>query len=226
MTMSKLIAALLMSVLAWSGSVHAQYNEDEGGSPLFGGPGDYIYPIVCTSCSVWQDYRNYAWNQLTINGGEARTPSNPGHETTFRIYTDPADDLFPVTVEITMETVDIEIMGETIGQKPADGDHFFVETHPENGDNVDTGNYPGDQGPLEFPYVAPPPASDGGSGGGSSGSSGGGGGDSSSGGSGGGTFGGGGGGAGAGGGGGGGGFYGGRGGTYCGPGTEYHCITL
>jgi hypothetical protein len=221
--MSKLIPVFVVSVLAWSGAANAQFVNDSESSPLFGGPGDYSYPIVCASCSVWQDYRNYAWNQLTINGGDARTPSNPGHETTFRIYTHPVDDLYPATVEITVETENIEIMGETIGQKPADGDHFFVETHPENGDNVDTAQYPGDMGPLQFPYVAPPPASDSGSGGGSSGGSSGGGGDSSSGGSGGGYYGGGGGGAGAG---GGGGYYGGGGGTYCGHGTEYHCIQL
>jgi len=102
-----------------------------------------------------------------------------------------------------------------------DPEHFFVETHPENGDNVDTGYYPKSQGPLLFPYE---PLSDGendsgGSGGGTSSGSGGGG-DSSSGGSTGGGDGGGGG-AGAG---GGTGTGGSGGGTYCGPGTDYICI--
>ncbi len=218
MTMSRLIPVLVMSVLTWSGAANAQFVNDSESGPFFGGPGDYSYPVVCASCSVWQDYRNYAWNQLSINGGDARTPSNPGHETTFRIYTNPVNDLYPATVEITVETEDIEIWGETIGHQPADGHHFFVETHPENGDNVDTGYYPGDMGPLQFPYVAAPPDSDSGSGGGSSGGSSGGGGDSSSGGSGGGSYGGGGGGA------GGGGSYGSDNGNFCGPGTEYHCV--
>lgn len=222
--MSKLIPALLISLLAWSGSVHAQYDTDEGDSPLFGGPGDYIYAVLCTNCTVWQDYRNFAWNQLSINGGDARTPSNPGHETQFRIYTHPTDDLYPGLVEITIETVDVELLGETIGQRPADGDHLFVETHPENGDNVDTGFYPADMGPLLFPYVENPNEGDTGGGSGGGTGSGGGGGDSSGGGSGGGFYGGGGG-AGAGGG-SSGGFYGGGGGTYCGHGTEYHCIQL
>ena len=221
--MSKLFPVLFLSLLAWAGSAHAQFNADEGDSPLFGGPGNYIYAVLCTNCSVWQDYRNYAWNQLSINGGTARTPNNPGHETQFRIYTHPSNDFYPALVEITVETEDVEFFGETVGQRPADGDHFFVETHPENGDNVDTGYYPDDMGPLQFPYVAPSSDTGAGGSGGGTGSSGGGG-DSSSGGSGGSYYGGGGG-AGAGGG------YGGYGsgsgsgsGNYCGPGTEYYCV--
>jgi len=219
--MSKLIPVFFMSVLAWSGLAQAQYNADEGDSPLFGGPGDYIYPALCTNCTAWQDYRNFAWNQLSINGGDARTPNNPGHETQFRIYTHSTNDFYPGIVEITVETEDVEFLGQTVLHRPADGDHFFVETHPENGDNVDTGYYPGDMGPLQFPYVAPPTESDGASGGGSSGGSSGGGGDSSSG-SGGGTYGG-----------SSGGTYGGTGGgsifdsgngNFCGPGTEYRCV--
>lgn len=223
--MHKILSLAILLLFAHSNIALAQFEDDEGSGPLFGGPGDYTYPIVCTECSVWQDYRNFAWNQLDINGGFARTPNNPGHETSFRIYTDSTDDIYPATVEITMETVDVEVLGNHVAQRPADGDHYFVETHPENGDSVPVASFPKDMGPLQFPHV---PLADGndndGSTGGGSSSGGGGGGDSPSGGnngpfSGGGDGGGGGGGIGAGGGGGG-------GGTYCGPGTEYICITL
>lgn len=221
--MRNTLSLLLLSLCLHSVTVFAQYEDDEGSSPFFGGPGDYVYPMVCTECTVWQDYRNFAWNQLDINGGVARTPNNPGNETAFRIYTHPTDDLYPATVEITQETVDVELLGNHVGQRPADGDHLFIETHPENGDNVPTAIHPKDMGPMQFPYV---PLADGNPSGGSSGggsSPGGGGGDSPSGG-GGGIFGGGGDGSGGGGGGIGGG--GGGGGTYCGPGTEWICITL
>jgi len=219
--MRNFIQCVFVLAIACTGTANAQYVDDSRSGPLFGGPGDYYYPLVCSQCTVWQDYRNFAWNQLSINGGNARTPSNPNHETTFGIYTDPTNDLFPATVEITLEIEDVEIWGNQVGQTVVDPEHFFVETHPENGDNVDTGYYPKSQGPLLFPYE---PLSDGendsgGSGGGTSSGSGGGG-DSSSGGSTGGGDGGGGG-AGAG---GGTGTGGSGGGTYCGPGTDYICI--
>ena len=212
---------LVIAALFWSGSSLAQYNADEGDAPMFGGPGDYTFPVVCSSCSVWQDYRNFAWNQLTINGGNSRTPTNPGNETSFRIYTDPVTDLFPATVEIKLEVVDVEFMGETIGSRPADGDHYFVETHPENGDSVPISAYPSDMGPLQFPYSSDGSDNGGSSGSGSSGgsSSDGGGGDSPSGGESGG-------GGGAGAGGSGGGYSGGGTGAYCGMGTEWDCIQI
>ena len=203
---------------------NAQFDQQSESGPLFGGPGDYEYPIVCAQCGVWQDYRNFAWNQLSINGGDYRTPSNPNHETEFHIFTDTSTDQYATVVEITMESSEVEFMGEVIGEVP-DGEHFFVETHPDNGDAVPTAQYPENQGPLLFPYEALADGSEGGggsSGGGSSSGSGGGG-DSSSGG----FNGGGGGGAGGGGGGAGGGSGGGSGGgMYCGPGTEYYCIQL
>ncbi len=216
------IAFVLLAALAgWSGSANAQYIYDSPSRPWFGGPGDYVYPVICARCSVWQDYRNFSWNQLSINGGDARTPTNPNHVTTFRVYTHATNDIYPATVEVTLEIEDVELMGETIYQRPVDGKHYFVETHPENGDNVPVGYYPKEMGPLQFPYV--PPEDDdenddnsGSSGGSSSGS--GGGGDSSSGGSSSGGYGGGG---------YGGGFwsrFGGDNGNYCGSGTDYICI--
>lgn len=220
--MRKLSKYVFVLAIACSATANAQYVNDSESGPLFGGPGDYYYPVVCSQCSVWQDYRNFAWNQLSINGGSARTPSNPNHQTSFGIYTDATSDSFPATVEITLEIEDVEVWGSVVGQDVVEPEHFFVETHPENGDNVDTGYYPIGQGPLQFPYepLGDGDNSSGGSGGGSSSGSGGGG-DSSGGGSGGG-WGGGGGGAGAGGG-SGGGYGGGRGG-YCGAGTDYVCI--
>jgi len=203
---------------------NAQFDQQSESGPLFGGPGDYEYPIVCSQCDVWQDYRNFAWNQLSINGGDYRTPSNPTHETEFHIFTDSSTDLHATVVEITMETSEVEFLGEVIGEVP-DGEHFFVETHPENGDTVPTSQYPENQGALLFPYepLADGSEEDGGGGaGGGSTPGGGGGGDSSSGGSNGGG-GGGAGGAGAGGGSGGGGS---GGGMYCGPGTDYYCVQL
>lgn len=207
----------------WAVSAQAQFSEDSGSSPIFGGPGNYVYPVVCGECTVWQDYRNFAWNQLDINGGFARTPNNPGHVTAFRIYTHDTDDLVSVLVEITLEIVDVEVLGNDIGTRIVDPEHYWVETHPENGDAVSAAFYSKNQGPLLFPYE---PLDDGNTGGSTGGgtSPGGGGGDSPSGGSN--TpFGGGGSGAGGGGSGGGGSGAGG-GGTYCGPGTEWICITL
>jgi cold-inducible RNA-binding protein len=221
--MFRLAFVLVAALVGWSGAVNAQYSNDRPSGPILGRHGNHVYPIVCATCSIWQDYRNFAWNQLSINGGDSRTPNNPNHVTTFRIYTDSATDIYPATVEVTLEIEVVEVMGVRVGQRPVDGRHYIVETHPENGDNVPAGFYPGGMGPLQFPYQPPPVEDDasGGSGGGSSGSgSGGGGGDSPSGGGGG--WGGGGGGAGAGGG-FGGGYGGGRGG-YCGAGTDYVCI--
>ncbi len=219
--MFRLAFVLVAALVGWSGPANAQYDDDTSSGPLFGGPGDYVYPVLCVECSVWQDYRNFSWNQLSINGGDARTPRNPNHVTSFRVYTHATDDIYPATVEITLVIEDVEVMGHKIGHRPVDGRHYVVETHPENGDNVATSYYPEDMGSLQFPYV---PSSNGGnntggSGGGSSSGSGGGG-DSPGGGSSGGGFGGGDGG----GGGFGGGFGGGGGGYYCGPGTDYICI--
>ncbi len=219
--MFRIAFVLVAALVGWSGAVNAQYSNDSRSGPILGGPGDYVYPMICAECTVWQDYRNFAWNQLSINGGDARTPNNPNHVTTFRVYTNSTNDLSPTTVEVTLEIEVVEVMGIRVGQRPVDGRHYIVETHPDNGDNVPASLYPKEMGPLGFPYQALPDDGDnsGGSGGGSS--SRGGGGDSPSGGGGGG-WGGGGGGAGAGGGFGGG--YGGRRGGYCGAGTDYVCI--
>ena len=219
--MRKFNRNVFVLALACCGTANAQYNADSRSGPLFGGPGDYYYPLVCSECTVWQDYRNFAWNQLSINGGDARTPSNPRHQTSFGIYTHATNDLLRATVEITLEIEDVEIMGNDVGQTIVEPEHYFVETHPENGDNVDTAYYPKNQGRLLFPYeplgYANGDEESSGSGGGSSSGSSGGGGDSSSGG------------FGAGGDGGGGfdgfgGFGGFGGGSYCGPGTDYICI--
>jgi hypothetical protein len=117
-----------------------------------------------------------------------------------------------------MEIVDVEIMGETVYYKPSDGNHYFVETHPENGDNVPVGNYPKKMGKLQFPYVPPEHDDENDDNSGS-------GGDSPSGR--GGAFGDGGGFSGGFGGIFGRGFgriFGGRSGNFCGPGTDYYCI--
>jgi uncharacterized membrane protein YgcG len=177
--MFRLAFVLVAALIGWSSSANAQFDEDSPSRPWFGGPGDYVYPVLCVQCSVWQDYRNFSWNQLSINGGHARTPTNPKHVTTFRVYTHATNDLYPATVEITLEIEDVELMGETIGYRPIDGKHYFVETHPENGDNVPVGYYPKEMGTLQFPYVPPEhdDANDdnsGSSGGSSSGSGGGG----------------------------------------------------
>lgn len=220
--MLKLNRNVFVLALACCGTANAQYNTDSESGPLFGGPGDYYYPLVCSGCTVWQDYRNFAWNQLSINGGDARTPTNPNHQTSFGIYTHAKDDLFRATVEITLEIEDVEIWGNEVGHTVVEPEHYFVETHPENGDNVATAYYPKNQGRLQFPYepLGDPSGDEesGGSSGGSSSGSSGGGGDSSSGGSSGGAF------DGSGGGGGSGGSGGGGGGNYCGPGTDYICI--
>jgi hypothetical protein len=223
--MYKLLSLMLIVFCIHPDLASAQFVDDERSGPFWGGAGDYVYPVLCTQCKVWQDYRNFAWNQLSINGGYAHTPNNPGNETTFRIYTHPTVDLYPAVVEIGQETIDVEIMGNEVGQRP--GDHYFIDTHPESGDNVPTTMLPEDMGPLVFPYAplpggqdpADPGAGDSPGGGGSSG----GGGDAPGGGSGGGFFGGGGG---PGGGslGGGGPPWGGGGGHYCGVGTNFHCI--
>lgn len=216
------VKTIVLLVVLFSGTANAQYEGAETDGPLFGGPGDYEYPVLCTQCSVWQDYRNFAWNQLSLNGGDARTPANPNHETVFQIYTHPTDDLFPATVEISLEIEDVEIMGNDVAHIPSEPEHYIVETHPENGDTVPTGYFPKNKGQLVFPYQESigNESEGSGSGGGSSGSSGGGSGETGGGGDSG--TGGGGGGAGAGGGGGIGG--GGGSGAYCGPGTEYYCV--
>jgi hypothetical protein len=213
-------------LILFSGNSFAQYVDDEAVTPFFGGAGDYRYPVVCGQCTVWQDYRNFAWNQLSLNGGFAHTPNNPGNITSFRIYTSEKDDLYPATVEISMETVDVVISGNRVGHTSDNGEHYFVETHPENGDNVDSSQFPKDMGPLQFPYqesIGNDPGNDDSNEGTDppAGGSGGGGGDASDSGNDGGIYGGGGGGPGAGGNPGGGGR---ASRNYCGPGTEFTCV--
>lgn len=206
----------------------AQYDQDTGSAPWLGRPGDYVYPTVCPSCSVWQDYRNFAWNQLDIVGGNAETPRHPGDATVIRIYTDTSDDLYPAIVVITLEYVDVESRGTVIGQTPTDPNKFIVETTMDNGDMGGTVMYPPQAGPFPVPYPGYGGDDDDEAAGGGStsdGGSGSGGGDSPSGGEGGG-FGGGGDGIYGSGGPGGGGPGGGGGGNYCGPGTEYDCVRL
>lgn len=153
--MLRLTFVLVAVLIAWPGAANAQYDQDTPSAPWFGGPGNYVYPVLCERCSVWQDYRNFSWNQLSINGGNARTPTNPNHVTTFRVYTHATGDLNPATVEITMEFEEVKIMGEPVFFKPSNGKHYFVETHPENGDRVPVGYYPKEMGPLQFPYESP-----------------------------------------------------------------------
>ena len=62
-----LIVALFIGIPS---AANAQYVSEEAQGPLFGGSGDYVYPLLCLECSIWQDYRNYAWNQLDVHGGE------------------------------------------------------------------------------------------------------------------------------------------------------------
>ena len=143
---------IVVILLLASGAASAQFIDQEPSGPLFGGPGDWTYPVLCTECSSWQDYRNFAWNQLSINGGPARTPSDPKSTTTFRIYTHRTNDLHPAIVEVSLVVVDIEINGNVVGRAITDPRHYAVETHPENGDAVPTHFYPESQGPLVFPY--------------------------------------------------------------------------
>jgi hypothetical protein len=145
---------LVPVLLLFSAAASAQYVEQRPTGPFFGGPGDYSYPLLCTQCSAWQDFRIFAWNQLSINGGTARTPSDPKAQTTFRIYTHATNDLHPTIVEVTLVIVDVVVMGNVVGQRQAEHKHYTVETHPDNGDRVDTAFYPRSQGPLEFPYRA------------------------------------------------------------------------
>lgn len=220
------IRLFAFALIMFSGTSYAQYEDAETISPFFGGPGDYEYPLLCTQCNVWQDYRNFAWNQLSLNGGEARTPTNPNHQTSFRIYTHATNDLYPALVEITLEIEDVELMGHDVGQMPTDPEHYIVETHPENGDSVADGYYPKNQGALQFPYqesIGNDPGNDDSNEGTDppAGGSGGGGGDASDSGNDGGIYGGGGGGPGAGGNPGGGGR---ASRNYCGPGTEFTCV--
>ena len=217
--MRKFTAFVFVLATAWSGMANAQYIHDSRSGPWFGGPGDYSYPVLCTACRVWQDFRNFAWNQLSINGGNARTPSNPKHTTTLRIYTNATADRLPTNVEISLEIEDVELMGHEIGRRIVEPEHFFVETYPENGDNVTTGYYPKNMGPLGFPYkpLSRGNRNKGGSGSGTASGRRGGGGDSSGGDS-------------------SGGYNGryssgynsgynsGRSGNYCGAGTEYICV--
>ncbi len=150
--MYKLTIVIVASLIGWSGVANAQYVDERPQGPLLGGPGDYVYPVLCLRCSVWQDYRNFAWNQLSINGGYARTPSNPNHVTTFRIFTHPSNDLYPATVEITLKSEDVEFMSTRVGYSVIDPKHFIVETHPENGDRVPVSLFPKQMGKLVFPY--------------------------------------------------------------------------
>jgi len=150
--MYKLTFVMIASLVGWAGAANAQYVNEKPQRPLFGGPGHYVYPVLCRACKVWQDYRNFAWNQLSMNGGNARSPSNPNQVTTFRIFTHPSKDLYPATVEITLEIVDVAFMSTIVGYTITDPEHFFVEVHPENGDRVAVSFYPKTQGKLVFPY--------------------------------------------------------------------------
>jgi len=64
--MRNFIKCVFVLAIACTGTANAQYVDDSRSGPLFGGPGDYYYPLVCSQCTVWQDYRNFAWNQLSI----------------------------------------------------------------------------------------------------------------------------------------------------------------
>jgi len=150
--MYRLAFVMVASLIGWSGVANAQYINEKPQGPLLGGPGDYVYPALCRKCSVWQDYRNFAWNQLSINGGYARTPSNPNHVTTFRIFTNASNDLYPATVEITLKTENVEFMSTTVGYSITVPEHFLIETHPENGDQVPVSFLPKKMGKLVFPY--------------------------------------------------------------------------
>ncbi len=119
---------------------------------MFGGPGDYVYPILCFECTIWQDYRNFAWNQLDIHGGAAHTPSHPNNSTTFLIYTHPTNDLYPTIVDVTPEVVDVEVMSSRVGYVLAEPEHLIVHTHPDNGDNVRIGFYSINMRKMVFPY--------------------------------------------------------------------------
>lgn len=209
--------------------VFAQYDQETGSSPWLGRPGDYVYPTFCTSCSVWQDYRNFAWNQLDIVGGNAETPNHPGDATVIRIFTDRSDDLYPAVVVITLEYVDVESGGTVVGQTPTEPNKYIVETIMDNGDMGGTVMYPTQAGPFPVPYTGNAGDDEDEAGGGGDGTSSGSGGDGGGGDSpGGGESGGGGDGVYGSGGAGGGGPGGGRtgGGNYCGPGTEYDCVRL
>ena len=122
---------------------------------MFGGPGNYVYPLICRRCTIWQDYRNFAWNQLDIHGGNAHTPSQPNNSTTFLIFTHRTNDLYPTVVDITPEVVDIKVMSSNVGYTIAEPEHFFVHTHPENGDRVRVNFYSENMRKLVFPYKAP-----------------------------------------------------------------------
>lgn len=224
--MSRLTSMVLLLALLAPLTGFAQYDQDSGSAPWLGRPGDYVYPTVCPSCSVWQDYRNFAWNQLSIVGGNAETPRHAGDSTVIRIYTDRSDDLYPATVVITLEHVDVESGGTVIGQTPTDPNQYIVQTTLDNGDMADTVIYPPQAGPFPVPYNGSSGDDQNDAGGGGDPDNGeAGGGDSPSGGEGGGF-----------GGGGDDGTYGtgggssagrsGGSGTYCGPGTEWRCVTL
>ena len=153
--MSRLTFPIVILFVGFSGAANAQYNDEEPTGPMFGGAGNYVYPELCFECTVWQDYRNFAWNLLDIHGGYAHTPSQANNVTTFVIYTHPAQDLFPTVVEITPEVVDIEVWSSKVGKIPVEPEHFVVHTHPENGDKVRINLYPQNMRKLVFPYKPP-----------------------------------------------------------------------
>ncbi len=157
--MYKLTFLIVALFIGFPGAANAQYVDEEAQGPLFGGAGDYAYPLLCLECGIWQDYRNYAWNQLDIHGGYAHTPSIANNVTTFWIYTHATEDLFPTVVEITPEVVDIEVWSSKVGQIPVEPEHLLVHTHPENGDRVRINLYPENMRKLVFPYE-PPRSSD------------------------------------------------------------------
>ena len=153
--MYRLTFLIVTLIIGFSGAAHAQYIDEKPQGPMFGGPGDYVYPVICRNCTIWQDYRNFAWNQLDIHGGYAHTPSQPNNSTTFLIYTHRTNDLYPTIVDITPEVVDIEVMSSSVGYTIAEPEHFFVHTHPDNGDKVRVNFYSENMRKLMFPYEPP-----------------------------------------------------------------------
>ena len=207
--MFRITSIVLFSLFLLPAESQAQYDTEERDSPWFGGPGDYVYPMVCGGCSSWQHYRNFAWNQLSVAGGSARTPMNPGNLTVFRIFSDPSNDRHPVVVAIALVFDTYETVGGLPVHELREPTLLEVTTTTEQGD-VHRIRYSPYVGPL---YVPDDPGS--GADNPGAGTGGGGGGENP------------GGGGGIVGGGGGGEYPGGGGGRrYCGPGTNYICVQI
>ncbi len=212
--MFRLKLIVVTALLCASIQAQAQYSSESIERPLLGQRGAWVVPALCTQCTVWQDYRNAAWNALTINGGEIFTPEYWGDTLTIRMFSDAHTDEHATVIRIEPELEPgIEVFDQPLTQQ-ATG-LLIVEVTSDNGDNHPQDTYSTHQGTFEFPYEPDDSNTSNGSGSGGSGNGGqGGGGDSGNGGSGG---------VGTGGGSNGGGTNPG-GGNYCGPGTEYDCI--